>query len=111
LVRDNRSYNENITLNSTTSPWLECQGHVNITGTSGIGVFLKNVDGPVMVGCHIEGFSRGIYTNSSQGLIKDNILVDNNQGIFLEGDADVNKLLNNTILIYTIINNFYKFHK
>ena len=96
-ITDSTTYNEHVVMDSTSSPWLECQARAKIKGTSGIGVLLNNVDGPVIINCHIEGFSRGIYLNSSYGIIKNNTLIANSRGVYLENEQVDNDILNNTI--------------
>jgi len=98
LITDNATYNENVTINSSTSPWIHCQGvGSNISGTTGSGIYAFEVDGPVVIGCRLNGFIRGIhFVNSSHGVIQGNT-IGNSIAIQLEDESNDNKVLNNNL--------------
>ena len=82
FVMDNRTYQEELVMNSTTSGWLECKNNSKISKSANRGIFLNHVDGPVVVGCTISGYDHGIYLNSSNGLIQNNTFINNGEAIY-----------------------------
>ncbi|MBI4009697.1 MAG: S8 family serine peptidase [Candidatus Aenigmarchaeota archaeon] len=101
IILDNRTYTENIVLNSTSTSYIDCQnGSTIYGGTGGKGIYAIWVVGPQVIGCKIEDFSGGaIYlANSSYGNIRNNTLINNGiAGIYLEGESHDNKIKNNNI--------------
>jgi parallel beta-helix repeat protein len=97
-VMDNRTYAEEIVMNSTSSGWLECKNKSKISASASKGIFLNHVDGPVVVGCVIEGYDYGIYLNSSHALIQNNTFINNGEAIhFWKYYASDNKIRYNNI--------------
>ena len=99
-ITDNRTYNEKLILNSTTSPWIECTNGAIIDGTgiSSDSIYFNDVDGPVVMNCYITAFSYGIWlVNSTYGLIRNNTFEYNNVGIQLDDNSHGNKIEMNNI--------------
>lgn len=100
-VVDNRSYNENIHMNSTTTEYLICENGSRIYGTSlgNEGITLKDVSSPVIVGCIIDGFDTGIYVydTTDNGLIQNNTIINNGIGIYFKNDIPGMKIKYNNI--------------
>jgi len=97
IVTDNRTYAEEIVMNSTTSGWLNCQAGANISKSAPKGIFLNNVEVPLVVGCIINGFDIGIYVNSSYALIQNNTLTNNENAIYFRKQVVNNKIKYNNI--------------
>ena len=103
IVNDSSTYNEEVTMNSTTSGWLECRKGAKISGSGVKGIFLDDIDGPVVTGCTIDGFDYGIYLNSSYGIIQNNTLINNQNGVYLWKELAIdNDVLENNISKNTV---------
>jgi parallel beta-helix repeat protein len=100
LITDNRTYSENVVMNSTTTHRLECQSGAIISGPGGYGISVYDVDDFAIIGCYITEFGRGIYLNNAQrGLIQNNTLFSNTDGIYLENESEPeNEIIYNNII-------------
>lgn len=83
-----RAYADGITI--------DCDGH-SITGqNSGDGIISDGHNGTNIKNCNISGFTSGVYfVNSSYGEIENNLLNLNDNGVYLDEDADHNSILDN----------------
>lgn len=97
IVTDSRSYDEDIRMDSTTSGWLQCTAGAKISGNGDAGVRFTNVDGPVLFGCTVEGFTYCVRSNSSYGLFQNNTFVDCETGVYLKDEVHDNKIKKNNI--------------
>ncbi len=100
FVTDNRTYSEDVILDSGTSYWLDCQAGATISGTGETyGVRFKHITNelPVVVGCNIKGFTYGIYVNSSYGLFQNNTITNCDTGIYFRKQIVNGKIKNNNV--------------
>ncbi len=89
LVMDNRTYNEQVKMNSTTSGWIRCNNATIKGSNSGTGVYLFGMDGFVIRDCKVDSFSYGIFADNSSHADIVNVLVNNSNviGLLLKDDS------------------------